>query len=180
MTLKTLESKLGKSVKKNQISIGFDSSQHSTGICILKTTEKTIKVVQTANLKVHKGITRKDAIDVFIDLLDDFKNKIAGKYKFDEARVENVYIGLNPSTGIYLARVGVLVYDRFKRLSKNIDFCSPVHARSVIGFKKSSKSIKGNALKKEIITYINKLLGTKIEQEDTVEAAGLALVGLVE
>ena len=108
------------------------------------------------------------------------KNKISKQYKIDKNVIEDCFFFRNVSTLKALARFGVLIYTNFKDISKETVFIMPTTARSRIGFKKSGKDIKGKYLKKEIMNYINGLLGTKIEDDDISDSIVLALCGLVE
>jgi len=65
-------------------------------------------------------------------------------------------------------------------ISNDIDLITPLSARSKVDFKKSSKKIKGKYLKKEILNYINGLLGTKITDDNEGDAVVLALGGLTK
>jgi len=174
-----IEKKLNKTIKKDIWIIAFDSSEHSTGIALIKTTDKSFIIEKTLILEVKKTVNDMDAIDLFIEQLDNFKKEILGKYKFNETIIENVFIGLNPKVGLYLARIGILVYDRFKGLSNKIYFRFPNSARAIINFKKSDKKIKGKELKQELINYINKILNTKVEQTDIADSLILALSGAI-
>jgi Holliday junction resolvasome RuvABC endonuclease subunit len=175
-----IENKLGKNLKRNTLVIGFDSSQHSTGISIIKTSNTNLIIEKLHLIKVSKDITKMDAIDLFIDQLDDFKTSLSGKYYFDKVPIENIYVGFNPQTGVYLARIGILVYDRFRKISKQTYLIYPSTARKLIGFKKSDKKSKGKKLKEELIGYVNKILGLKIESEDIADSIILSLSALVK
>lgn len=119
-------------------------------------------------------------MDIFTEQLDNFRNSLLGKYKFDDSIIENVYVGFNPQVALYLARVGILAYDRFKRLSDRAYLRLPTTARKILGFKKSGKKIKGKKLKKELMDFIGNLLEIKIEDNDIGDSLILALSGLVK
>lgn len=179
LNIAKIEKKINRSIKKNFSIIAFDSSEHSTGIALIKTTEKSFIIEELLRLEIQKDIINLKVVDVFIEYLDNFKKEILGKYKFNEVIIEDVFIGLNPKVGLYLARIGILIYDRFKGLSEKIYFKFPNSARSDIDFKKSNKTIKGKELKIELINYINKLLNLKINSHDEADALILALSGIV-
>ena len=77
------------------------------------------------------------------------------KYVIDFSIIEDCFFGQNVNTLKALARFGILIYDRFRGISKQITFLLPSPARSKIKFKKSAKNIKGQALKKEISSIIH-------------------------
>lgn len=179
ISLNTIESYLGNKIKKNQLAIGFDSAQHKTGIAILRTTDNYLVLEKTSKIEVPKDIHELDAMDLFTEQLDILKKELMMKYKFDLNLIENCYIGLNPKTGIWLARSGVLLYDRIKSLSKVSKLRYPSTARRLIGFKKSSKKVKGAKLKKELMIYISELLNFKIDDSDIADSVILCLSGLI-
>ena len=78
-----------------------------------------------------------------------------------------------------VARIGILIYDRFKRLSEKIEFVRPMSARSKIRFKKSNKKVKGKKMKQEIANYINELFEIELDDFDLVDSLVLALNGLL-
>lgn len=184
ISIKTVESFIGKKLKINKISIGFDVAQYNTGIAIIKTTDayltleltKTIKTPKLPKKYNTKEILRN--ISIFIDQLESFKAEIVQKYRIDINRIEDCFFGRNVKTLKALARYGVLVYDRFRGISKDIDFILPNSARSKIKFKKSKKAT-GDKLKKEIIDYINAMLGTEIDDTDIADGIVLSLAGLI-
>jgi len=178
----TVEDFLEVQLKPNIISIGVDVSVHSTGISIVRTTDNYVVIEQTFKIITPKNISQPDALDLFTDQLDNYKRDISQKYKIDVSIIEDCFFGKNVNTLKALARHSVLVYDRFKRITNRQEFLLPSPARSRIKFKKSSKKIKGHALKKEIVEYINNALDLKLKVKDTdiADAIVLALAGLVE
>jgi Holliday junction resolvasome RuvABC endonuclease subunit len=162
----------------NYTSIGFDVALHKTGIAILRTTEDSLIIDLLDTFDVPKNLDELDAYDLFLSQLDDFKTKMSRKYKFDEAVIENCWLGMNPKTLVQLARCGGYIYDRFKSISKHIDFVMPKEARANINFKKSNKSIKGYKLKKEIMKYINEGLNLELKDDNLADGLALALGGL--
>lgn len=181
ISLESVESFLGVSLKNNIISIGFDVSMHSTGVAMIKTTNKYLILDTVSVIKVPKNITNVlTAIDLFLDQLDDFKRTVSNKYHLDISIVEDCFFGRNVKTLKRLARFGVLIYDRFRGISKENKLMLPNVARSRINFKKSSKKSKGKKLKKEIMEYINNALDVNIKDTDKADGVVLALAGLLE
>jgi len=180
--IETVETFLDVKLLRNVVSIGFDVSMHSTGIAIIKMSDTYLTLEKIKTLTVPKKVNLLDGINIFLDQIDDFKEKMRQKYVIDFSIIEDCFFGQNVNTLKALARFGILIYDRFRGISKQITFLLPSPARSKIKFKKSAKNIKGQALKKEIVEYINMALGLdlKIKDQDIADAIVLALAGIVE
>lgn len=184
--LATVQAELEKDLAINKIAIGFDVAQYNTGIAIIKTTEDFLFLEHTCKItvpKLPKFATIKqwlDNIDLFTVQLNELKTDIVKKYKLDYTIIEDCFMGNNVKTLKSLARHSILVYDRFKGISKYITLRLPNQARNLVNFKKSNKAIKGTALKKEIMNYVSNALSTEIKDNDVGDACVLALSGLVE
>ena len=174
-----IEDYLGIQIEPNKISIGWDVAMHATGIAIIRTTDTYLILDQVHKITVPKNVDLLDGIDLFIAQLEDFKQKVAQKYKVDVNIIEDCWMGQNVTTLKVLARFSILVYDRFKNITTKSQLVLPTSARSKIKFKKSNEGIKGTKLKKEILKYVNFLLETKIEDYDVADAAVLALGGVI-
>jgi len=177
--IEKVEAELEVDLCRNMVVIGFDVAEHQTGVAIIRTTDEYLVLEHVSKFIVPIEIKELDAVDLFTEQLDNLKAKMSTKYKFDANIIENCYLRFNPQTTIWLARFGIIVYDRFKHISKNSELILPNEARKQINFKKSSKAIKGKSLKKEIITYINNALQTEIKDNDIADGCVLALAGLV-
>ncbi len=180
--IKTVETFLDIHLKHNCISTGFDVSVRSTGIAVVRTTDTYLIIDKIHKITIPKNVKQIDALDLFINQLNEFAMEMSKKYKIDINIIEDCYMGRNVNTLKALARHSVLVYDKFKGLARKQEFMLPTVARSRINFKKSSKLIKGHALKKELIEYVNIALGLKLKPKDTdiADAIVLALAGLRE
>ena len=178
---KTVETFLGVKLDTNKLSVGFDVSVHSTGIAIIKTTDKYLILEQTDKIITPKNISQLSALDSFISQLDAFKNKVIQIYKINISIIEDCFFGRNVLTLKALARHSALVYDRLRGISDKVELLMPTQARKKINFKKSGKGIKGHALKKEIIEYVNHALDLelKMKENDIADAIVLALGGLI-
>lgn len=183
--LETVEALIGENLKPHSVSIGFDVSMYSTGIAIIRTTDIYLIVEKVHKIKVPKLAKyattkqRLDNVNLFLSQLDDFKREVAKEYTLDINRIEDCFMGQNVKTLKALARYGILVYDRFRSISKDVDMILPTPARSKIHFKKSGKKVKGDKLKKEIMNHVNTILDTNIKETDIADAVVLALAGLV-
>ncbi len=177
-----VENFLGINLKPNTISIGWDVSVRSTGIAVIRTTDTYLIVDKVHKITIPKNVPQIDALDLFINQLNEFAMEISKTYKIDINIIEDCYMGQNVNTLKALARHSVLVYDKFKGLARKQKFLLPTSARSKVNFKKSSKKIKGHSLKKEIVEYINNALDLKLKMkdQDISDACILALAGLRE
>ena len=179
---------LGVKLKPNKIAIGFDVAQHVTGIAVIRTTDAYVVLEKIHTISVpklpKKASTRQmlNGFDLFLAQLEDFKQEVSRKYKIDINRIENCFFGRNVKTLKALARSSILVYDRFKGISTDIDLILPTSARSKINFKKSGAGIKGPKLKAEIVDYVNRTLDIKLKykQDNEADAIVIALSGLSE
>ncbi len=175
-----IEGWINKRLKRNIISIGWDVSMHNTGIAVIRTTDTYLVLELTHKIIVPHKIPLLDSVDLFVEQLEDFKRIINQKYKLDKSIIEDCFFGKNVKTLKSLARFSILIYDRFRNMAKTSMLILPMSARNKVGFKKSGKGIKGKYLKKEIMNYINGLLGTKIKDDDIADSVVLALCGLIE
>lgn len=186
ISIKTIETFLDKKLKRNKISIGADTASYHTAFAILRTTDKYLIVEEILKIevpKLNKKSTIKrvlDNVDLFTEQLDDLKNKLSRKYKFDYVKIEDCFYSMSVKTTKLLAYNGILTYDRIKRISDNTTLIMPQSARKIVGFKKSKKA-KGHQLKKEIVKFVNKALGLelKVKDNDQADSLVLALSGLI-
>ena len=178
--IKTVETFLGVRLKRNCISTGFDVSVRNTGIAVIRTTDSYLVIDRIHKITIPKNVVQIDALDLFINQLNEFAMEMSKTYKIDINIIEDCFMGKNVNTLKALARHSVLVYNKFKGLARKQEFMLPTVARSRIKFKKSSKKIKGHALKKELIEYVNLALGLKLKPKDTdiADAIVLSLAGL--
>lgn len=179
ISLNSVESYLGKTLKRNTISMGVDIAMHITGIALIRTTDSYLILERIHKIEVPKDKSLLDCIDLFLAQLNDFKNKIIKDYKLDINVIEDCFFSKNVKTLKSLARFGVLIYDKFRDITKNTLFIMPTQARKLIGFKKSDKSVKGIKVKKEVINYINEALDLQIKDSDIADAIVLSLGGLI-
>ena len=169
-----------KKIIPNKIVMGIDVAEHATGVAILRTTNDYVIIDKVYKIVVPKNVFILDAVDLFWDQLDKIKEEINKKYKIDINVIEDCFFGQNIKTLKFLARFGILAYVKFKKLVRQSKLIMPKSARCKINFKKSHKSIKGKALKKEIIQYINEIFQIQITDNDKADALVLALGGIVD
>jgi len=185
--LETIETWIGKNLKRNVIVIGADTAVYHTAFAVIRTTDTYLILEEIQKIEVPK-LSKKstikhvlDNVDLFTEQLDNLKNLFAQKYKFDYTQIENCFYSFSVKTTKLLAYNGILTYDRLKRISNNATLIMPQSARSIVGFKKS-KNAKGSQLKQEVVDYINNILDLKLKLKDNDQADSimLALSGIIE
>ena len=171
---------LGIDLLPNKIVIGWDVSMRSTGIAIIRTTDTYLMVDKLHKITIPKKVNSIDALDLFINQLNEFAMEVSKTYKIDINIIEDCFLKKNVNTLKALARHSVLVYGKFKGLARKQIFILPTSARNKVRFKKSHKKIKGHALKKELVEFINNALDMKLKAKDNdlSDAILLALAGL--
>jgi len=180
INIKSVETFLDKKLKRNCIAVGYDVAMHSTGIVRIRTTEDFLVIEDMVKIITPNDISQNDALDLFTEQLDTFKNKENEKPKIDISIIEDCFFGQNVNTLKALARHSVLVYDRMKRISNITTFLMPTSARSKVGFVKSNKKVKAGALKKEIMNFVSLALDIKMKDEHLADACLLALAGIIK
>lgn len=186
--IKTVERALGRKLVKNAISIGADTAVYHTAFAVIRTTDAYLIVEEFQKILVPKLAkkstlkSRLNNVDLFVEQLDDLKNQWAQRYKFDLVRIEDCFYSKSVIVVKSLAYHGILTYDRLKRIADNITLTMPVSARSQVGFCRSNNKVKGAALKKELIAYINKALGLELgnKEDDKADSLFLSLSALVK
>lgn len=167
--IKDIEKKLGKKIKKDFISIGFDFATRA-GICNI-TTNKIMLQIETA----------------FVDFSDlDKKSKYSAMLKTAEslidnqdiAIVENVFVGFSRNGSLELAKYHGLVLSECIR--KDVDYDTPTakKCRSKFNIQKEKKS---HTWKKAVAMWLQNNLEINLEgDEDASDAVILSLFGIVE
>jgi len=181
LNLKRIEEFFKIKLTQNLVSLGVDVSMYSTGIALLRTTDKYLIIEKLDVIVVPKSKNFLQSADSFLEQVDSIKRDIISKHNIDRVIIEDCFFGNNILTLKSLARFGILVYERFRGCSNECHFELPTSARRMINFKKTNKKAKGHALKKEIIHYINTglQLKLKINDADKADALALALTGLI-
>jgi len=176
--LERISTLTGSALLKNTTVLGSDTSVHSTGLAVVRSTEDSVIVDLTHIIQVPKDAQDLDAINIFADQLEDFKRSVIGKHKIDKLIIEDTFFSQNVNVLKKLTRHGVLVYDRFRSVVKSAELMMPTSARNRIGFKASIPKLPSPKLKKEIMKYIGDLLNIEVTQNDIGDALVLALAGL--
>jgi Holliday junction resolvasome RuvABC endonuclease subunit len=178
--LESIETFLGEKLKKNYTVIGVDVSQHSTGLALIRTTDSYLIIEKLIKIQVPRNVELLKSVDMFLSQLNDFKREIS-QFKLDCLVIEDCFFGMNVNTLKALARFGILVYVTFRELIDTGMFLLPSSVRKKVGFKKSDKKAKGQALKKELVHFVNVGFGLKlrIKDNDLADSILLGLAGLV-
>jgi len=196
--VKNIEKKLGKTIRRNCISVGFDVAEKYTGVCILKVDTDTIKIVDTLVIETTEKEDHFHRADHYVFSLEKFKQTIQ---KFKDTKmliIERCYFGQNPETLIHLAHFGIITYILLKKEFETYYYFGASTARSIIGFNQKRQESLGN-LKPHIITrgknkgkeqkidckslvhdYLKTDFGISFDSKDKADAFVLALAGLLK
>lgn len=175
LSIKDLELKLNKRIKRNTSVIGFDTSS-KCGVCFAKVNDKDVEFDWTF-LEFDTSNHQK----MYQQMYKDF-----GSLLSDEslAIIEQVFVSFNPNVALLLARMGTLVMAQC--LNKNIpfQFLSAISARSNLGIKtrldKDGNKIPKGHTKEVVAKWLKEELGFTIDQNDIADALVLVLNGLCE
>ena len=196
--IKDVENKLGKIIRRNYLSVGFDVAEKYTGICILKTDNETLYIKNTQVIETTDKEDHFHRADHYVSSLEKFKQTLQ---KFKDAKImviERCYFGQNVETLIHLAHFGILTYIILKREFETYYYFGATTARSIIGFNQKRQEEKGN-LKPHIITrgknkgkekkvdckslvhdYLKTDFNVEFKTKDEADAFVLALAGLLK
>jgi len=197
--IKDIEKKLGKEIKRNKVSIGFDVAEYNTGICILRTTKDTLYVDSFHKIELPKdrNLTINEKLENFLQRTLKFRKKIK---QFDVGVIEQCHLQFfkQKKTGkklpqvwvtIMLAYFGALTWVCFRKRINYLFWKQAYHARLAVGFKsrrkkKIEKTIKNRRGKKQttkvqVMGWIEKNFGLKLKNDDLADGFVLALVGLL-
>lgn len=168
-TIKTLEEKLGKKIKRNYLSFGLDIALKVTGYAMIKSNTKTLTLLDTGIIDTSKEETITDRLDRIEESLNkiiipNIKNKIGV--------IEMPFVGFNRNTAIVLSLSSGVAYSTIKKKFPYSFFIRATHARQRIGL--TQKKCK----KKDVQNYIKKLIDIE-EDENIIDGLVLSLVGLI-
>jgi Holliday junction resolvasome RuvABC endonuclease subunit len=164
MTIKTLEKKLAKSVKKDITVLGLDTASR-TGWCKITIDKK--------NVKFDYGfidIDTKNRYFKYNEIIDFLYKLIQPGYK---VIVEDTFYRFNPAMFRLISRIGAIAYTL-----AYLDGCSPRYMLATTARK--NLGIKGNCKKEEVSQYLKDKFGLNIKDNDIGDAIVLALCGVLE
>ncbi len=179
IALSRVQAELEVDLVVNKVVLGADVAMHDTGLAVIRTTDDYLILDILHNIIVPKKVDLLTGVDLFLSQIGEFKQIIAQKYKLDKMIIEDCFFGKNVKTLKSLARFSILIYDKLRSITTKYKVVFTTQARNLINFKKSSKSIKGSKLNKEIMSYINNALQIEIKDDNQGDAIVLALSGLV-
>ena len=167
--IKDLESKLNKKIKRNFVSVGFDTAT-KTGIGFITTT-KTHITIDWALISFEANTVQ----ELYKQMYKEFRKFIDKKVNC--CVVENVFLGMNPDVTIKLARFGGLVIAC--AIDNDVHF-ETIGARSARAklFKLDRKKYKGKS-KQAVADYL-KSIDIEINEDNCADGVLLGLLGIIE
>lgn len=169
LSIKDLEARLGKSIKRNFVSIGIDTAT-TTGIGIISANEKEVEIDWTL-LQFEAS----SQIELYKQMYHEFQNMIDESVDF--VVVENVFLGMNPDVTIKLARFGGLAMACAINKSCNFATIGASSARAKL-FKMDKKAYKGKS--KEAVADYLKSIGIEVKENNCADGVILALLGIID
>jgi len=172
LKIKYIEKKLGIKLYKNAVSLGLDTAT-KTGYCIARTNKVYINFdIGYINLNMKEIKDRKLRNELrYEEIYIRFKQLIKTEYI---VVVEDVYFGRNAQTLILLSRIGAIAWTLAKiKKCPRIIWKTAVQARKALGLPCNKKKIV-------VMTAMNKVLKTKIKNDDIIDSIVLAIGGLIK
>ena len=174
LKISAIEKKLGFKLKRNIKVIGVDTASTS-GMAYFKVDKSTLSF-QTEKLKFgahKKGTPINTKLNTGIGAIKDYAKKIG---KVNLIVLENAYLGANKYTYGLLRMIAGIFYCNLAPITKELIFYYATESRKIVGF--NSKKMKGTALKKLVVSWVEGLGFGKLSH-DEADAVLLALAGIV-
>jgi Holliday junction resolvasome RuvABC endonuclease subunit len=165
--IEEFEKKLGSKIKRNFQSIGVDTAT-KTGIGIIKVNKRSVIIDWTA-LQFEKGNTH----EIYKQMYWSFKELISADLNC--CVVEDVFLGLNPSVALKLARFGGFVIANAIENQVHFETISAKSARGKLGIKTEAGKAKQSVAK-----WLKEKLNIVIDDNDVSDGIVLALLGIIE
>jgi len=184
ISLRRLESKLGKQLRNPIIALGMDTAS-TTGICQLYINKDKV-IIKTSLMKipklpkdtVDKSEKYEEALEMLLRMVRDFKKDLP---KGDVLVLENSFLSFSPWTFGFLKGFMGILYAELFDLFDEIKIIFPTAARKKVGFiSKLKRGTKSKEKKQEIMTFISNILGTQVTNNDECDAIVLALAGVIK
>jgi Holliday junction resolvasome RuvABC endonuclease subunit len=169
LNIKDLELKLGKTIKRNFVSIGIDTAT-TTGIGIISANDKEVEI-DWSLIKFEAN----SQIELYKQMYYEFQNIIDESVDF--VVVENVFLGMNPDVTIKLARFGGLAMACAINKSVNFATIGASSSRAKL-FVLDRKKYKGKP--KEAVADYLKSIGIEIDEDNCADGVILALLGIID
>ena len=169
LPIKDLEVKLGKTIKRNFVSIGIETAT-TTGIGIISANDKEVEI-DWSFIKFEAN----SQLELYKQMYYEFQNIIDESVDF--VVVENVFLGMNPDVTIKLARFGGLAMACAINKSVNFATIGASSSRAKL-FTLDRKKYKGKP--KEAVADYLKSIGIEIDEDNCADGVILALLGIIE
>lgn len=168
--IKKVENVTGYKVKKNFVSVGFDTAKR-TGICFIKTNAKEIEI-DWMFLEFKDAGNKKEIYKIMVNTFANILNKQ------NLAVIEEVFVGFSRAGSLELAKYGTFAIAEC--IKKNIDYeiISATTARSKLKID-SRKFGKGKS-KKAVAYWLKENLNLELNDEDVSDATILCILGILE
>lgn len=167
--IKKLESILGYKIKRNFVSIGFDTAKR-TGVCQINTDENYAIFEWT-----FVEFDQKDEHQYYKNMVNFFENTLI---KQNLAIIESTFVGINPMGSLLLTRLGAFGISACIR--KNINW-EKIGASSARAKLKINARLYGKGKSKKSVAYwLESKLGINLDDEDISDSIILSLIGILE
>jgi Holliday junction resolvasome RuvABC endonuclease subunit len=164
LSIKDIEKKLGKTVRKNTLALGVDVAEAFTGLALLRTDNDYIYIENTEVIETSAKDDHFHRAEHFLSAIEKFKQTIASYKEYKMLIIERCFFGQNPETLIHLAQFGILAYVGLKKAFDDYYYWGATTARSIIGFNQKKQEEKGT-LKAEVYTRDTKDKNGKIKHK---------------
>lgn len=198
LLIKDIEKKLNKIITKNIISVGIDCAERFTGLCVLRTDDKTIYIESLQLIETSAKDDHFHRADHYIAALEKFKQSIVNYKEKKILIVERCFFGQNCETLIHLAHSGILAYATLRKEFDTYYYWGASTARSIIGFNQRKQealgNIKGHVISKGknkgkvkkidckslVHDYLKTDFNLTFESKDCADGFVLSLAGLLK
>jgi len=189
LPLSKLERNLGLKLKTNIYCVGVDAAS-TTGVSFLTITDKTAtfewelfklpvlpKKIQDQMVKAEKY---ESVLDFATVAIRDLKKKCK-KTENGILVLEQSFLQMNPETYGELRALQGIFYAELYDYFAEIKIWLPGTVRKMVGFHSTlNRSAERKDKKMEIVTWVNNVLGTKIDNDNISDAIILSLAGSIK
>lgn len=173
VSIEKLENFLGKKIKRNFTSIGFDWATRA-GISFIKTTEDNINI-DYIFIEFKDAGSVKSKYKVMVKTLENLLNEQ------DLAVIEDIFIGFNRKGSLELAKYHAFAIAECIKKNIDYDLISATQCRAFLGIKTTKKAGYGKGKSKQAVhDWIKNVLGFELDDEDASDAVILGLRGVIK
>jgi len=172
--ISSLETVLGKKIKRNTSVLGMDTAYKRTGWCIITTNKTYLNIDDYGYIDIvgDNDYTKYNTIiNIFKELVKDVKSVIIEDTFLKIMRIKGRTIVGNPDGFKKITRVGGIAYTLARLAGKYVEYILASSARKKIGIK--------NGKKEKVQEQFKHLLSIDIEDDDIIDAIILALGGCI-